>query len=84
MIHTDGTPTIANAPTRRPARPTAVLDSGEAHTTLLERDANGISVRVHCVDGVIWLLVADGDGPHVAIIPPDKVLDAFDHPYLYV
>jgi hypothetical protein len=77
MIHTDGTPTISNA--------VELTYSGEEiNTSLLERDGAGINVRVHYSDDTLWLLVADSDGPHVAVIPPDKVLDAFDHPYCYL
>lgn len=53
-------------------------------TELLERDAPGLSVRLYYSDKTLWLLVADNEGPHVAVVPPDKALDAFAHPYIYL
>lgn len=86
MIHTDGRPTIANAYASEkahhaPIAAPAALSDDEA---LLEREYAGVRVTVHHFAGRVCLRVEDGEGVQTAIVPSDKALDAFAHPYVYL
>ena len=54
--------------------------------TLLERDYAGLRVELNLSEaGHLSLLVREGlDDPQIVSIPPDKGLDAFNHPYCYL
>jgi hypothetical protein len=83
MIHTDGTPTIANAPA-----PFEVVGSfvftDEDDNALLEREHSGVRVTLHYFANNSVLRVRGADGEHSVIVPRDKALDAFEHPYVYL
>jgi YD repeat-containing protein len=84
VIHTDGTPTIANAPARDAF---TVVDSfvyDEADDAILEREAAGIRVTLHYFANHPVLRVTDAEGEHSVIVAKDRALDAFEHPYLYI
>lgn len=54
-------------------------------TALLERNTGGIKVSVHYGSGNLALTLIEGEyEPFSATIPPDKVIDAFTHPYCYL
>lgn len=83
MIHTDGTPTIANAPRRS----VDTVDTGsDIGVSLLERDYAGLNVQVRWVEGTEHLLlcVERGDERHSAVIDGKDAHDAFQHPYVYL
>jgi hypothetical protein len=94
MIHTDGTPTIASSESTlvRQNRTPGIL--GEvlnftAQTVLMERHSSGISVELVLVGGGLVIRVTEARGTScerelVGIVPADKALDAFAHPYVYV
>jgi hypothetical protein len=88
LIHTDGTPTIANAPRTysavKDAEPVQVSLEGTA--SLLERSYAGLSVEVRWVDGTdhLILCVAKGDERYAAVIDGKDAQDAFTHPYVYL
>jgi len=94
MISTDGRPTIASYGT--PIAPVvsgdvALLEDIQAlvERPLLERDASGLLVEIVLIgDGpIVRITEARGtvdERELVGIVAPDKVLDAFEHPYLYV
>jgi hypothetical protein len=87
MIHTDGTPTIANAPRREPvAVPEVAIVAAEGRQ-LLERSYAGLAVEViwNGKEETCYLIVRKG-GESVGFceVPREKVQDAFDHPYSYL
>ena len=84
MIHTDGIPTIANAPARAPFEVVGSFIYDESDDALLEREHSGVSVTLHYFANNPVLRVRDADGERSVIVPKDKALDAFHHPYLYV
>jgi len=87
MIHTDGRPTIANAP--RPA-PTAIASRPETPApadkpdpvVLCERD----NVQLRWLRGTdrVGVLVTEGNLVRWVEVDPANALDAFNHPYLYL
>lgn len=94
MIRTDGRPTIASYGT-----PITPVDSGTValvedildlkERALLEREAAGLKIEVVLIGNgpVVRITEAKGTADErelVGIVPDDKVLDAFEHPYLYV
>lgn len=84
MVHTDGIPTIANAPARAPFEAVGSFVFDEAEDALLERESSGVRVTLHYFANNPVLRVRDADGESTAIVPKDKALDAFEHPYLYL
>lgn len=84
MIHTDGRPTIANAPRRDPALELADPFEYGTDDALLEREHSGVRVTLHYFANNPVLRVHDADGEHSVIVPRDRALDAFRHPYTYV
>jgi hypothetical protein len=87
MIHTDGTPTIANCGALERAQSDAVPPVNISYADgeeLLRRDVAGYSVTLHYFANHPVLRVRDNDGEHTVIVPKDKALDAFEHPYLYL
>ncbi len=87
MIHTDGTPTIANAPrAAEQFEATTVAPSIEGTRSLLIRQYAGLTVNVRWVEGTEHLLlcVARGDEKYAAVIDGKDAQDAFDHPYVYL
>jgi hypothetical protein len=91
MIHTDGTPTIANHPGYSvkvdEADPnTDYLVALEGTASLLERNYAGLTVEVRWVEGTEHLLlcVAKGDERYAAVIAGKDASDAFLHPYIYL
>lgn len=83
MIRTDGRPTIACAPPRVQADvvPAGILRSEGA---LCERNASGVLVELHRHGAFSVIRVQDGGGERTAIVPDDRALDAFAHPYAYL
>lgn len=85
MIHTDGRPTIANAPQRSVTGFCGVTaESVATLVPLLEREHSGVRVELHYLGGQCYVRVEDADGLRFAPVPGDKALEAFEHPYLYV
>jgi hypothetical protein len=84
MVHTDGIPTIANAPARSPFEVVGSFVFDEADDALLDRNTGGISVTLFYNGQHPVLRVIDAEGDHSVIVPKDKALDAFNHPYVYL
>lgn len=84
MVHTDGRPTIANAPARVVDH---VVDgfTPDPDKVLLERHFAGLDVYVsHDLEtglNVLSVRRAGDEAFQVALIPADKLLDAFEHPF---
>jgi hypothetical protein len=58
----------------------------EEPIVLMERAASGWRTELRlCVDGSVAILVQQGDdNPRGCVVPPEKALDAFHHPYVYL
>jgi hypothetical protein len=87
MIHTDGTPTIANCGALERAQSAAVPPVNISYADgeeLLRRDVAGCSVTLHYFANNPVLRVTDAEGEHSVIVPRAEALDAFWHPYLYI
>jgi len=60
--------------------------------TLMERENAGLKVELRCdlgafsPDGVeVTIVVTDGeDEPMTAVVPSDRAMDAFHHPFVYL
>jgi hypothetical protein len=82
MIATDGRQTIANAPVA-----IAPSESGRpAAKTLLERNYAGLTVEVswHPAIGLNLFVQQGEEVGKVCTIEGGEVLDAFEHPFLYL
>lgn len=87
MIHTDGRQTIANAPRREaPAvSPEYVIEADGRQ--LLERSYAGLQVEIlwNVRNDACYLIVRKGgESVGFARVERDDVLDAFEHPYVYL
>jgi hypothetical protein len=84
MIHTDGTPTIANAPARSPFEVVGSTVVDVLDDALLDRESGGIRVTLHYFESNPVLRIHDAEGERSVIVPRDKAIEAFEHPYLYL
>ena len=90
MIHTDGRPTIANAYALEHPLPgplfevVAELSVDVTDEPLAERSYAGVDVWLYRFGDTCVLRVSDADGEHEVVVPSDRALDAFKHPYVYL